>query len=451
MTIRPRLLLALLSCVAALLGTAVGIAGPAAADGIMLIGGTIDGSDGYAVNALIGLDLKDASGQVLAASGCVRSDTCKVSTYGVIVSVNRTLPAEGQADTSTATITWSAQIPANTANVYIEVYPKNPAGVTTETRYGHAMRHNVRVPTDAPIDLHLPLLCAQGGSTGSITGTATKNDAPLPLKRVVAWSIDQYSAIDRPTLGWNIGTARADGTYVVPNLASTPGGQVQRYQVWTTSVDGEVHKDVGVLVAPCTETPEPVSFDPPPAPATPTAVIAPPPPTVENGSGLITAGGSATLSGAADPDAAVELVAYSRPSTDFVTVRRTTATSTGSYSFTVSPRSNTRLFVRVNGVDSTSVVVGVRSAISLRTVRSAPRVFVLTGQVQPLREGQLVSVYAHTSAGDRLIGRGAVDTTGVWRAVHRFTVNGSFPLYAKTTSDLTTAAGRSSTVQTAIR
>ena len=454
MTLRPRALLAVLSCVAALLGASAGSAGPAAADGTMLIGGTIDGSDGRAVDALIGLDLKDASGQVIAGSGCVRSDTCPVSTYGVIVRINGTLPAEGSADTSTATIEWAASIPANTANVYIEVYPKNPQGVTSEARYGHAMRHNIRVPTDAPIDLHLPLVCSQGGATGSISGNATKNGAPLPLKRVVAWSTDPFSDTNRPTLGWNIGTANSDGTYVVPNLASSAGGLAQRYQVWTTSTEGEVHKDVGVLVAACNDTFESVSFDPPPPPATPTATIAPPvppPPTVENGSSLIIAGSSATLSGAADVGATVELMAYSRPYTDYLPVRRTTATSTGSYSFSVSPRTNTRLYVRVNGGDSGSVVIGVRPALSLRAVRTATRAFVLTGRAAPGREGQLVSVFARTPGGDRFLGRGASDGNGIWRVTHRFTVNGTFALYAATSADLTSAAGRSAAVLTAVR
>jgi hypothetical protein len=44
-----------------------------------------------------------------------------------------------------------------------------------------------------------------------------------------------------------------------------------------------------------------------------------------------------------------------------------------------------------------------------------------------------------------------VDASGVWVANHRFTVNGSFPLYAATTGDLTNYAGRSPLVQAAIR
>jgi hypothetical protein len=452
-------LLAVLAVLGAMLTTLGGSLGgsPAAAQGTIGIGGTIDGSDGRAVNALIGIDLQDASGQVLDKNGCVRSPSCPVNSYGVVVNVNRTLPAEGSADTSTATISWSAELPDNTANVYIEVYPKNQQGVTTESRYGHAMRHNISVPTMDPVDLHLPLICSQGGLTGAVRGTATKNGAPIGLKRAIAWSIDQYDAVQRPTLGWNVGTVSgADGTYVVPNLASG-----QRYQVWTTTTDGEVHKEIGVEVFNCTETTSDPSFDPPPSPspdpsATATATASPPPPpppppTVENGSGIITAGQSASMSGAADPGSTVDLYAYSRPSTDYVRVRSTTASGTGAYSFVVAPRTNTRLKVRVGGQDSDSIVVGVRPLITLRAVRTAAYTYTFTGQVLPRRPGQLVSVYARTPSGDRLVGRGAVGSDGVWRAGHRFTVAGSFPLYATTTGDLTNYAGRSPTMQLAVK
>src|SRR3712207_7855259 len=57
---------------------------------------------------IFGIDLQDASGQVLDKNGCVRSPDCPVNSYGVVVNVNRTLPAEGSADTGTATIRWSA-------------------------------------------------------------------------------------------------------------------------------------------------------------------------------------------------------------------------------------------------------------------------------------------------------------------------------------------------------
>jgi hypothetical protein len=402
------------------------------------IGGTIDGSDGRAVNALIGVDAHDASGQTLNADGTART----APGYGIVVNVNQTLPPEGSSDTSTATISWSAQLPANSANVFIEAYPRDNASPqkTNEARYGHAMRHNVPVPPNGPIDIHLPLICAQGGTTGSIHGTATYQGSPLPLQRVVAWSMDPYDAVNRPTLGWNIGTARDDGTYDLPNLASG-----QRYQVWTTSTDGEVVKTLGVAVNACAETVADVSYDPPtPAPTTPNA------PTVEDGSSVITAGHVAILSGAADAGATVELLAYSRPSTTYAVIRRTTATSTGAYSFSVRPQTNTRLLVRIAGKQSPSVVVAVRSGISFTPTRTGLRAYRFAGRVQPTRPGQVVSVYAETPSGSVLVGRGSVGSDGIWTASHRFTGNGTFGLYAVTGADMVNAAGRSATVRTAV-
>jgi hypothetical protein len=425
--------------------------GTAAAVDTITIGGAVDGSDGRAVNSLIGLDLKDASGQTLNADGSPRT----ASGYGVIVHVNDgsagqpNLPAEGSSDTSTATVNWSAQVPANTSAVYLEAYPQ-AAGRTNEARYGHAMRHNVPLASGGPIDVHLPLVCSQGGATGSIRGTATYGGSPMPLSRVVAWSIDPYDPVSRPTLGWNIGTAQDDGTFVVPNLASG-----QKYQVWTTSTAGEVRKTVGVPVDPCTETLRDVSYDPAPAPTSspsPSASAAPPPPapTVENGSGVITAGGTATLSGAAQSGKTIELLAYSRPSTSYAVIRTTTASDTGAYSFSVRPQTNTRLLVRVDGQRSGSVVVSVRTALSLRAVRTGVRLSQFSGRVQPARVGQLVSVYAQTASGPVLVARGRVDGTGTWLASHRFTGVGTYGLVAGTGADVVNAAGRSGTVRVAI-
>ena len=434
------------------LGFVVAPSPSAGAVDTITIGGAIDGvgaGETRAVNALIGLDLKDASGQTLNADGTVRT----ASGYGLVVHINDgsagqpNLPAEGTSDSATATINWTAQVPSNTSVIYLEAYPQ-AGGRTDESRYGHAMRHNVPIANSGPIDVHLPLICAQGGTTGSIRGTATLQGTPMPLQRVVAWSIDPYDPVNRPTLGWNIGTALDDGTYVVPNLASG-----QQYQVWTTSTANEVRKTVGVAVSPCAETVRDVPYDEPsssPSPSASPATPPPPAPTVESGSSLITAGGVANLSGAADPGATVEPLAYSRPSTTYSVIRRTTAADTGAYSFSIRPQTNTRLLVRVNGRQSPSVVVAVRTGISLRTIRTGVRAYTFTGRVQPIRPGQIVSVFAQTATGNVLVGRGRVGADGIWTATHRFTGTGTFGLFAVTGADIVNAAGRSPTVRTAV-
>jgi hypothetical protein len=76
------------------------------------------------------------------------------------------------------------------------------------------------------------VLCGEGGTVGSISGRAVKDGAPHPVRRVVAWSLDPYDPVSRPLVGWNIGTARADGTFVVADtrlrvrVAGQDGGSV---------------------------------------------------------------------------------------------------------------------------------------------------------------------------------------------------------------------------------
>jgi phage gp37-like protein len=84
-------------------------------------------------------------------------------------------------------------------------------------------------------------------------------------------------------------------------------------------------------------------------------------------------------------------------------------------------------------------------------VRTAVRTYTFTGRVQPIRAGQIVSVFAHTASGDVLVGRGRVGYDGIWSASHRFTGTGTFGLFAVTGADIVNAAGRSATVATAVR
>ena len=172
---------------------------------------------------------------------------------------------------------------------------------------------------------------------------------------------------------------------------------------------------------------------------------------VAAGSEVVTAGGRAVLTGVAAPGAPVELLAYSRPSTTYKVIRRITADATGAYTFTIWPQTNTRLLVRSGGQSSESVVVAVRSALSFTATRTDVRTYRFAGKVRPSRPGQLVSVYAQTPSGNVLVGRGRVRADGSWTATHRFTGNGTFPLYAVTGSDLTNLGGRSRTVHTAVR
>jgi hypothetical protein len=213
--------------------------------------GTIKGSDGRAVNALIGLDLHDEQGRQIDSRGCVESPACPVEGYAMNIRVNRDLGAEGSPDTRHWDTTWAVQVPPNTASIYLEVYPQATGfGGTDESRYGSAMRHKVPVPFKGPVHLRLPLdRCDLGGTTGTIAGVATKGGRRVALTRAIAWSLQPDNNDARPILGWNVEPGRDDGSYVLPNLASG-----QKYQVWLTTSAGQVRKTFKVPVRPCATT-----------------------------------------------------------------------------------------------------------------------------------------------------------------------------------------------------
>ena len=444
----------------ALLAGILAVPAPAAAGEGGAIFGAIDGSDGRAVNALIGFDFLDAQGRRLRRDGCVQSPECPLVGYASVLNINEKLPAEGSTDREAHATTWRMDLPAGTAQVFIEAYPRENYR-TTETRYGHAMRHSVKLPHPGPVDVHLPLvLCGEGGTVGSLSGNAVRGDAPLPLKRVVAWGLDPYDVVQRPIVGWNIGTARSDGTFVVPNLPPD-----QRYQVWLTAEDGSVKKTFGVVPRRCTDTAFTVPFDPPPPPpcgssATATACTSPSPapkplppssPTIDKGSEVVTSGGSATMTGAARAGQRVELWAYSRPSSTYRLVRATTAAPTGLYAFTVTPPTDTRLRVRVGGLDSPSVVIGVRHAVRMTATRLAPRSFRFTGTVWPKRAGVRVDVVARTPSGLRVLTSARTRADGRWSVDRRFTGTATWNVHARSAPDGLNRSGAGAPVRLAIR
>lgn len=213
--------------------------------------GTILGSDGRAVGALIGFDLHDAQGRQITAQGCVESPLCPVEGYAMNLRINPDLGAEGSTDRRAWDTRWAIEVPPNTASVYIEVYPQAAGfGGTDESRYGSAMRHKVKVPFGGPVHLRLPLdRCDLGGTTGTIEGVATKGGRRVSLARSIAWSMGRDNNTGRPILGWNVEPPGPNGTFRLPNLASG-----QTYQVWLTTRGGQLEKTFHVPVRPCATT-----------------------------------------------------------------------------------------------------------------------------------------------------------------------------------------------------
>ena len=245
---RPRLVLLLLGALLALL-----LPTPSGAVRLLphTFSGTILGSDGRAVGALIGFYLHDAQGRQITEQGCVESAVCPVEGYAMNLRMNKDLGAEGSPDTRHWDTRWSITVPPNTASVYIEVYPQATGfGGTDESRYGSTMRHKVPVPFGGPVHLRLPLdRCDLGGRTGTIEGVATKGGKRVSLKRAIAWSLAPDNNDGRPILGWNVEPPGPNGTYRLPNLASG-----QNYQVWITTAAGQVRKTFHVPVRPCQTT-----------------------------------------------------------------------------------------------------------------------------------------------------------------------------------------------------
>lgn len=419
-----------------------------------LLTGTLEGTDGRAVNALLGFDWQNAEGRRIDRHGCVQSAACPLPGYASVVRVNPTLTAEGTSDTSTATTTWEVPSPPGAVQVFIEAYPQNERFRTDEARYGHAMRHSVPLPHNGPLPLKLPVTrCDDGGTVGSIRGTGTVGLQPTPLRRVVAWSLEAYDPITRPVIGWNIGTASADGTFVVPNLVPD-----QRYQLWVTAADGTVRKQFGVVVNRCAETRTTLAFDPPHAPydgpaASPSAAPAPePPPSPTLQQPLITAGQAAMLDGAAEPGTAVELLASTRPGGAYRVVRTTTASPSGYYSFSVQPPTATDLKVRVGRQDSASVLLRVRSAVSMTPAATAtPRTLRFAGRVSPARGGTLELFLRLGNGGRRLLASTPVRSDGTYLLVRRFAALGSFDVFTASRATGLNEPGRSAVRRVTVR
>ncbi len=196
------------------------------------------------------------------------------------------------------------------------------------------------------------------------------------------------------------------------------------------------------------------------ASATPTASTTPSPsgpaqaatPTVDVTPATITAKQKSLVTGTAQPGAAVELYAYSRPSTDYVLVRSGEADENGDFSFEVGPSGNTRLYVLSGGVMSETTVLTVRTDLNLKVTRTGTRTYRFTGSTLPKRKGQLVTVFYQPPGGKRVIAsRARVSSTGTYNVTRTFGSNATYDLFTGTGVDNDNAAGTSPKVRVRIR
>lgn len=145
---------------------------------------------------------------------------------------------------------------------------------------------------------------------------------------------------------------------------------------------------------------------------------------------------------------AVQLLAYSRPSTDYKVARDAATDANGEVAFSITPGTNTRLYVRYTspaaGTDSLSLVVQVHTALSLSAYRDGVRKYHFQGRNLPQIAGQLITLYRVDANGAEI--RTAItrtNTSGIWRIDRTFTGSGQFVFVVRTSQTLNNAAGRS--------
>ena len=173
----------------------------------------------------------------------------------------------------------------------------------------------------------------------------------------------------------------------------------------------------------------------------------------------IVAGQEVGLTVTSIPGEAVDLRGYVRPQTTSGLLRSLTTGTDGVVRTRLRPLGNMRLEARQRIEDCArpvgslpSIVIAVRTHLTLSAVRLGRRDYRFSGRALPVRPGQALTLYRLTSGGRQVLtGRTSVRSDGAWSLRRRFTGSGQFPFVARTAGDLTNAAGASSVRVTVIR
>jgi hypothetical protein len=166
---------------------------------------------------------------------------------------------------------------------------------------------------------------------------------------------------------------------------------------------------------------------------------------------VIAAGTTATLVATGAANQQYALHCYTRPSTTYFVARSGTFDAAGNrVTFTLALGRNTRCFLRYTtgaGQDTPSVVVNVRTVLSLSTVRLGTRTYLFQGRNLPRVAGQLITLYRVDSAGNEIRTSNLVtDDSGIYRVTRRFTGTGTFQFKVRTSQTMNNAAGVSNTI-----
>jgi len=169
----------------------------------------------------------------------------------------------------------------------------------------------------------------------------------------------------------------------------------------------------------------------------------------------INAGGAATLTATGQAGQQYQLQCYTRPSTTYFTARQGTFNSVGDpVEFTLNLGRNTRCFIQYATAPaqaSPSVVVNVRTVLSLSTVRNGVRDYTFRGTNLPRVGGQLITLYRIANGSKIRTAIVYTDATGTWHIRRVFTGRGTFQFQVSTTQTLNNAAGSSNVITVTIR
>jgi len=173
-------------------------------------------------------------------------------------------------------------------------------------------------------------------------------------------------------------------------------------------------------------------------------------PTISVGSHVINIGKGGTGVGASGtPGHVVWIYAYSRPSTTYVAVRKSTFDANGQASFTVSPRTNTRIFAKdmTSNLSSASTVISVHPALSL--VGSARgKVGSFSGGYVPGQANAAIRIFT-VKNGVRSaspVGTATTDSNGHWTYSRSFAASGPVTFIVQSLANLTNASGQGNRV-----
>lgn len=162
----------------------------------------------------------------------------------------------------------------------------------------------------------------------------------------------------------------------------------------------------------------------------------------------ILSGASAAVRVFGPPGSTVDLVAYTRPSTTYRTVRSARTGPDGSADLSLTPPSNTRMFQRQRGCpDGPPSVLKVRSTLSLDVRHTgAARTYRFFGNSLPKRStGLPVALYRVSPSGSEVLtARTRTDPrTGLWQITRTLTGTGRSRFLVRTPQDSANEAGAS--------